>query len=198
VAAIAAIVVAGFITYTRLQLLSDAAGWVSRTERVRYARRDAAAQPATRTEPQILMSTGADNKTMAQTKAFDAGHERIYGNRKPQRGRWVQDPQTGKLIPAHEYVPAPRALDAPICVDRFMENTVAQDGTDIGSRAKRKDYMRRERVGDASDYSKEFFAKRRDARDRELSDSTSRTVAELAKVDTRNLPNAVEHLRRQK
>jgi len=37
VAAIAAIVVAGFITYTRLQLLSDAAGWVSRTERVRYA-----------------------------------------------------------------------------------------------------------------------------------------------------------------
>jgi len=37
VVAIAAIVVAGFITYTRLQLLSDAAGWVSRTEGVRYA-----------------------------------------------------------------------------------------------------------------------------------------------------------------
>src|SRR5882757_457806 len=37
IAAIAAIIVAGFITYTRLQLLSDAAGWVSRTERVRYA-----------------------------------------------------------------------------------------------------------------------------------------------------------------
>src|SRR5882724_3554170 len=37
IAAIAAIVVAGIITYTRIELLSDAAGWVNRTERVRYA-----------------------------------------------------------------------------------------------------------------------------------------------------------------
>lgn len=146
------------------------------------------------------MSTGKDPKTMAQTKAFDEGHERIFGrNRKPQRGRWVQDPVSGKLIPADEYVPpSSEARHAPVMVDRFMENTVAQDGTDIGSRAKRKEYMRRERVGDASDYSKEYFAKRREVRDRALSDSTGRTVAELAKVDTRNLPNAVDHLRRQK
>ena len=36
-AAIAAIGVAGAITYTRVQLLSDAAGWVNRSEHVRYS-----------------------------------------------------------------------------------------------------------------------------------------------------------------
>jgi CHASE3 domain sensor protein len=37
VIAIVAIVVAGAITYSRVQLLSDAAGWVNRTERVRFS-----------------------------------------------------------------------------------------------------------------------------------------------------------------
>jgi len=145
------------------------------------------------------MSTGADAKTMPQTKAFDEGHERIFGrSRKPVRGRWVYLPD-GTSVSADEYVPpSSDARHAPVMVDRFMENTAAQDGTDIGSRAKRREYMKRERVGDASDYSKEYFAKRRESRDRALSESTGRTVAELAKVDTRNLPNAVEHLRRQK
>jgi PAS domain S-box-containing protein len=36
-AAIVAIVIAGTITYTRVELLSDATAWVSRTERVRYS-----------------------------------------------------------------------------------------------------------------------------------------------------------------
>ncbi len=36
-AAIASISIAGAITYTRVQLLSDAAGWVNHTERVRYS-----------------------------------------------------------------------------------------------------------------------------------------------------------------
>jgi PAS domain S-box-containing protein len=36
-AAIASISIAGAITYTRVQLLSDAAGWVDHTERVRYS-----------------------------------------------------------------------------------------------------------------------------------------------------------------
>lgn len=37
-------------------------------------------------------------------------------------------------------------------VDRFMEGDRAPDGTDIGSRAKRRDYMKAHGVADASDY----------------------------------------------
>ena len=37
VVAIVAIVIAGAITYSRVHLLSDAAGWVNRTERVRFS-----------------------------------------------------------------------------------------------------------------------------------------------------------------
>src|ERR1700754_292758 len=37
VATIAALAIAGTVTYTRVQMLSDASGYVNRTERVRYA-----------------------------------------------------------------------------------------------------------------------------------------------------------------
>lgn len=37
-------------------------------------------------------------------------------------------------------------------VDRFMEGERAPDGTDIGSRTKRRDYMRANGLADAGDY----------------------------------------------
>ena len=40
----------------------------------------------------------------------------------------------------------------PLFTDRHMEGDRAPDGTDIGSRAKRRDYMRTHGVTDASDY----------------------------------------------
>ncbi len=48
--------------------------------------------------------TGAEQKTKAATPEYRQGHEKIFGNKKPQRGRWIQDPQTGELVPAHEFV----------------------------------------------------------------------------------------------
>lgn len=41
---------------------------------------------------------------------------------------------------------------APLFTDRFMEGHQAQDGTDIGSRAKRRDYMRANNLADYSDF----------------------------------------------
>ena len=43
-------------------------------------------------------------------------------------------------------------------VDRFMEGDRATDGTDIGSRTKRRDYMRANGLADAGDF-KEHWAK---------------------------------------
>ena len=48
--------------------------------------------------------TGAEQKTKAATPEYREGHEKIFGNKKPQRGRWIQDPESGELIPASEYV----------------------------------------------------------------------------------------------
>jgi hypothetical protein len=45
-----------------------------------------------------------------------------------------------------------RAVDAPILSGRFYENTAAQDGTDIGSRRKHREYMKAKGVTVMSDY----------------------------------------------
>ena len=98
------------------------------------------------------MSTGADNKSMPNTAEFEAGYERTFGNRSPQRGKWVWDPSARVLVPIGEYVPPPRALDAPIMVDRFYEGALATDGTDIGSRQKHREYMRQNNLTTIDDF----------------------------------------------
>jgi hypothetical protein len=45
-----------------------------------------------------------------------------------------------------------------INMDRYYEGTAATDGTDIGSRKKRKEYMKRHGLADADDF-KETWAK---------------------------------------
>lgn len=47
--------------------------------------------------------TGDEIKTRNITPEYKQNHERIFGSSKVQRGRWIQDPETGKLIPASEY-----------------------------------------------------------------------------------------------
>lgn len=90
-------------------------------------------------------------KSKPQTREFDEGYERIFGNRKPQRGRWVWDEVAGKLVSAEDYVPPSRS-GTNIMVDRFYENTCALDGTDIGSRAKHREYMRQHGLAPADDF----------------------------------------------
>jgi hypothetical protein len=47
--------------------------------------------------------TGDALVTKAATPEYREGHERIFGQKPIQRGRFIQDPSTGKLVPAHEY-----------------------------------------------------------------------------------------------
>lgn len=52
---------------------------------------------------------------------------------------------------------APRALDAPIMVDRFYEGAkVPGTGEDIGSRTKHREYMRRNGLTTVDDYTHEW------------------------------------------
>jgi len=89
------------------------------------------------------------------TDGFRAQHEAVFGESKPQRGRWIWDRERRALVPASEYR-APEAADTfgrvAVVTDLYMDGTRATDGTDIGSRRKRRDYMRQNGLADASDY----------------------------------------------
>lgn len=122
------------------------------------------------------MSTGADAKTMPVTAVYAEGHERLFGNKGPQRGFWVMrcEKCDGVTLAAgetrydcggcggrdcrgsinlDEAPPLPvEAKNAPIMVDRFYEGVRATDGTDIGSRKKRREYMRERGLADADDF----------------------------------------------
>jgi ribosomal protein L37AE/L43A len=166
------------------------------------------------------MSTGADNRTMPVTTAYEEGHTRIFGERNdlaPTRRRHfvsrcsscdgvTHEPGT-RLWPCERCnnetrglvdinaappVQSADAKAAPIMVDRFMEGSVATDGTDIGSRRKREEYKRREGVTDKSDYGPGWADRKREEKARVASEGTKRTVTEIVKLDQRHLPRFLE------
>jgi murein L,D-transpeptidase YafK len=120
------------------------------------------------------MSTGADNKSMPNSAAYDEGYDRIFGkNREPDRGTFVWDKNRQKFVRPEEYQGevSEQARNAPIMVDRFYEGTTAvvpdEKGkpqvVDIGSRQKHKEHMRRNNLTTIDDY-KETFAKKAEER----------------------------------
>jgi hypothetical protein len=97
--------------------------------------------------------------SQAQTRAFDKGYEQSnLGKRKQsrERGKWILDPRTGKLVRPWEYQggQAELAKDAPIVSGRFYEETAPSpiDGSEINSKRKYQEHMRRNGVTHASDY----------------------------------------------
>lgn len=132
------------------------------------------------------MANNEPTVSQASTDEYRAGHERTFGERKPgQRGRWVWDERAGRLVRAEDYVPPESKHGAGIMVDRFMEGDRAPDGTDIGSRQKRKRWMAEAGVADYGDYAGARAKKRAevDARrrgelkpDKELRDTIGRQL----------------------
>ena len=101
----------------------------------------------------------------------------------------MQHPVTGKLVPADQYE-APK-IDLAVnhvVTDRHHWGTKALDGTDIGSKKKRREYMKREGVADASDYGPRWGERVRESRERELSKQTRETVARVVWTDPRWKP----------
>lgn len=124
------------------------------------------------------MSTGKDPKTMAITPEYAEGFERTFGDRKPQRGRWVWDAAQNKLVSAEDYRPPEKAYHAPINMDRYYEGTRALDGADIGSRRKRNEYMKRNGLIDQNDCSQSWVAREREHTKREREKSIEKAVVE--------------------
>src|SRR5574343_368420 len=81
------------------------------------------------------------------------------------RRRYVWDDEAKQLVEVGEdWTDAPRGNAGPV-TDLYMDGVRATDGTDIGSRAKRRAYMKAHGLADADDFKGvwEKAAKERDA-----------------------------------
>lgn len=91
------------------------------------------------------------------TDAYRENYERIHGEKPIQRGKWVWDNVRGELVPAHEYgLKTEPEVRTEISTDRHYENIGATDGTDIGSRRKHQEYMKRHGLTLADDFKGEW------------------------------------------
>jgi hypothetical protein len=88
--------------------------------------------------------------SQANSESFRSGYDRAFGARKPQRGVWVATP-TG-LVSAGEYTPPPSKAGTTLVSGRWHEGQRAPDGTDIGTPAKRRAWMKRTGTADYDDY----------------------------------------------
>lgn len=73
------------------------------------------------------------------------------------RKSFVQDPDTGELVPKDEYIPR-HALNPHHLVlgDRHYDGLQATDGVDISTRIKHREYMKQRGLTTVDDYSGEF------------------------------------------
>lgn len=77
------------------------------------------------------------------------------------RRRWVYT-EGGKPLPEPVEVSQDfqrYAERLPVVTDLYMDGTVATDGTDIGTRAKRRAYMKERGLADAADYKQHWEKK---------------------------------------
>lgn len=123
-------------------------------------------------------------QSQAATDEFRENHSRIFGDRpKNVRGRWIWDEGLGKLVRAEDYRPPDQARDAPIIADRIHEGTYFDDGSrvrDLGSRRKRREFMRETGVTERSDFGPNWSERQTAKREREV-DHRTHTAVEQAK-----------------
>ena len=110
------------------------------------------------------MSKGSKRRP-ENKNAFDDSFDRIFGSGMPKRGSYVQDPDTGKLVPKSEYVPKEvkrrewAAIHGPI--EPFVSPV---DGTVISDRKQLREHNKRHGVTNTADYGPEWFKRKAEER----------------------------------
>jgi hypothetical protein len=133
------------------------------------------------------MAAGEAITSQAATEDYRAGHDRTFGERKPgQRGRWIWDAEAGRLVRAEDYRAPAVKCGTGIIADRAHEGTTFHDGErvrDLGSRSKRRAFLRETGLAEASDYStsyREAAAQQRErAADRRIEASAEQAARKL-------------------
>lgn len=111
------------------------------------------------------MVAGQAITTQAQTKEFDEGYERVFGAvRKPCRGRFVY--RDGQAVNVDEdWTDAERRAQTST-EELTYGGAVATDGTPINSRKKHAEYLKREGLCMAGDFSDNWRANYHASEDR--------------------------------
>ena len=82
------------------------------------------------------------------------------------RRRWIQDRHTGEMIEVTpDYQPEMRADSGALWGDRSYDGLRADDGTDISTRTKHREYMAAKGLTTIDDY-KDSWAKAKESRER--------------------------------
>jgi len=139
-----------------------------------------------------MRGTAANEAVVSQaaTDAFRRGYAKAIGEKPIQRGKWVFDPRVMKLVRAEDYVPPHENHGLMVMSDRYMEGTISPvDGSDIGSRKKRRRHMLEHNLVDHDDYSPQWRANlhkqwEREA-DRERHEAMGRAIYEVTERNRR-------------
>jgi hypothetical protein len=101
---------------------------------------------------------------MANSADFNAHYDNNFDLTKRQRGRgkWYVNPKTGELCEQPGDWHETDGERVPVMTDLYMDGVAATDGTDIGSRVKRRRYMKEHNLADADDFKNEWAAKAKD------------------------------------
>lgn len=98
---------------------------------------------------------------------------------KIKAGSWVQDPETGKLVPKDEYYKAKYGQqDAPYIQGDIESFKSPIDGSMITDRSHLREHNTKHGVTDSRDYSTEYYQRRAKEREGLLSGSSDRAVQE--------------------
>lgn len=126
------------------------------------------------------MAAGEDIVSQASTPAYREGVERIFGDKPVQPGRWYIDPKTGNLL---DHPPELELGEGrvPVFSDLYMDGVRAPDGTDIGSREKRRAFMQANGVVDAGDYGPGYHERVRKQQERDHVSAVKRDTEETFK-----------------
>lgn len=107
-------------------------------------------------EPKRGMVAGQPIQTGELTQAYEDGFARTFGERKPERGRFVYSAELGKCISVDEaWTDAERR--APVATEELVYGEAkATDGTPINTRKRHREYLQRHGLAMAGDFSDDF------------------------------------------
>jgi hypothetical protein len=110
-------------------------------------------------------------RSRVNSKAFEANYDAIFGEgRKPQRGAWVQDSETGEFIPKSEFHTIDP--DAPTVLRALDEFISPIDGQRITDRGQLRRHNERHGVTNMADYGENYFDRKATERAGVLSGNT--------------------------
>lgn len=141
------------------------------------------------------MVVGEPIVSQAQTKAFDEGYERTFGERPANvRGRYVYVAELGRCVKVGEDWRPTDAERVPVVGDSHYDGLQATDGTDISTRTRHREYMRRHGLTTVDDFTETFKAK---AKEREAYFTEDRGPAEESKHRRETIGRAIYELEKK-